>query len=438
MDAFEAEQRMLEALAEESDIDDYASDDDEQSEQPSLNNLNNDRDNDASSEEEEDFAPEIYEEAAGFSILKNQAVTTSSSSPIGCHNTCLEDCSVPEVTIQEQLSFTNKKDIKWCKMGSGITRTLPFQQTTTGKTISDVRTPFQYLSQYLSAEFFQNTAKYTNLYADQKGNSFVHCDGHEMQQLFGLHVLIAVLKYPRLTMFWSKGVGHHLFYDHMSKNRFLQLRNNLHLLDCNKRPSGNVDKFFKVRPIIDAVRAKILEAPLEKDLSIDEQMIPFKGKLSVKQYIKGKPTPWGVKQFVLAGKSGRPYDFIVYQGSTTELSKDHLEQLGFGASIVLHLANRIPKGDKGHELYFDNFFSTFPLFEILKDRDILAAGTIRLNRFKEPPFPTDKDMKSKGRGSSSQFISHNKKVMVTKWYDNKAVHLASNFMGIGKEDTVQR
>lgn len=34
---------------------------------------------------------------------------------------------------------------------------------------------------------------------------------------------------------------------------------------------------------------------LEERLCIDEQIIPFKGKLDTKQYAKGKPKPWGFK-----------------------------------------------------------------------------------------------------------------------------------------------
>ena len=42
----------------------------------------------------------------------------------------------------------------------------------------------------------------------------------------------------------------------------------------------------------------------EKRLCINEQMIPFKGKLGLKQYIKGKPNPWGINLFFLCGESG--------------------------------------------------------------------------------------------------------------------------------------
>lgn len=57
---------------------------------------------------------------------------------------------------------------------------------------------------------------------------------------------------------------------------------------------------------------------IESHLSIDEQMVPFKGSINIKQYVKGKPCPWGIKIFVLREVSGTAYDFIIYQGSTTE------------------------------------------------------------------------------------------------------------------------
>lgn len=69
---------------------------------------------------------------------------------------------------------------------------------------------------------------------------------------------------------------------------------------------------------------------------------------------------------------------------------------------------------------------------------MLAAGTIRINRFNKPPLCSDVDMKSNGRGAADEVISGDGKVIVTKWYDNKTVHLASNFIGIGEMDIAQR
>lgn len=36
-------------------------------------------------------------------------------------------------------------------------------------------------------------------------------------------------------------------------------------------------------------------AEKEAIISVDEQMIPYKGKLGLKVYMKNKPTKWGIK-----------------------------------------------------------------------------------------------------------------------------------------------
>lgn len=104
--------------------------------------------------------------------------------------------------------------------------------------------------------------------------------------------------------------------------------------------------------------------------------------------------------------------------------------------MVLHLANRIDR--PGHKLFFDNYFSTFPVFEILLQKQILAAGTVRLDRFSKPPFSPDNEMKKKGRGCSEEVVSSGGSVVCVKWYDNKCVALASNYVGVGKIDTAVR
>jgi len=68
-------------------------------------------------------------------------------------------------------------------------------------------------------------------------------------------------------------------------------------------------------------------------------MIPFKGRSSLKQYIKNKPHKWGIKVFSRAGISGIVYDFEIYVGKgTTRESTD----LGISGDIVIRLAPTYP------------------------------------------------------------------------------------------------
>lgn len=48
--------------------------------------------------------------------------------------------------------------------------------------------------------------------------------------------------------------------------------------------------------------------PAEK-LSVDEQIVPFKGRSSMRTYNPKKPKKWGYKIFVLSGIDGLVYNF---------------------------------------------------------------------------------------------------------------------------------
>ncbi|KAJ3641828.1 hypothetical protein Zmor_028301 [Zophobas morio] len=164
-------------------------------------------------------------------------------------------------------------------------------------------------------------------------------------------------------------------------------------------------------------------------------MVALRGQLSIKQYVKGKPQPWGIKMFALCGRSGMMYDFIIYQGGSTEFDQNILKKFGLGATVVFHLSQRIPQY---YYLYFDNYFTTHQVLEILSQKDIYAAGTIRINRFKNSPLINDKEASKKTRGYSEEVVSQDKNVVLCKWVDNKSVVMALNFIGVGSTDEVKR
>jgi Transposase IS4 len=85
----------------------------------------------------------------------------------------------------------------------------------------------------------------------------------------------------------------------------------------------------------------------------------------------------------------------------------------------------------GHNLYFDHYFFTYRVFEVLKELKINAAGTLRVNRFTHPQFLSDKEMKFKGLGFSDEVESRDGKV-------NKPFFVGSTFVSKGVEKSVNR
>jgi hypothetical protein len=341
-----------------------------------------------------------------------------------------------EEVEQPAQTYTAKKDIQWRRrefVPNPVAYHEPAHQSS-----APVSTPISYFEKYFTSELIDKFAEMTNVYAMQHDVIFKPTDSSEIRQLFGLHMYMGCNKLPRLHLYWCPKMGLEKFHRStvIGRRRFCQLRNNLHIVNNLERPSDCKDKFYKVRPLLDSIRRRCQQLSVEQNVAVDEQMIPFKGRHSLKQYLPSKPCPWAFKNFVLCGKSGLPYDFIMYQGSSTELSTDNLNKLGFGASIILHLSQRLSKA--GHNLFMDNFFTTYQGLEILKAKNINAAGTIRTNRFSKPPLLTDFEMKKKTRGHSDQVVSRDGEIVVVKWLDNRLVHVASNFVGVGTEDTVTR
>lgn len=341
----------------------------------------------------------------------------------------------------EEWKCTLKENIKWSK---GVIKKQTFELKLEEDVNSDYSTdeylsPLDYFMRYVPEPLFDDMVTYTNVYAEKENTKkWKPTDKAEIKTFIGLQIQMGNLKLPRIDLFYSPELQIKMFKETIPLYRFYLLRTALHLVDVQKIPADCVDKFFRVRPLMNAVRNRCLQLPLEEFLSIDEQMIPMRGRVSkgVKQYVKNKPKiKWGAKNLVLCGKSGLAYDFVCYQGSTTEFDPRMLDKFGSGATMVLHLAQRIQ--NSGHKLFFDNYFSTFQLFEVLAQKKIYAAGTIRLDRFAKP-FSTDGDMKKKVRGHSEEVVSSDRSVVCVKWFDNKCVALASNYIGIGTTDKAHR
>ena len=133
------------------------------------------------------------------------------------------------------------------------------------------------------------------------------------------------------------------------------------------------DKFSKIRPMITHLQEKFRVIPMIQNLCINEQLVPFKGKSSLKQYMPKKPHKWGYKIYCL------PDEFMPYVGRVNSVNKPGIPDLKASGDIVLHLCENIPN-NMNHLLYFDNWFNSVPLQQHLAKRKIFCCRTVRANR----------------------------------------------------------
>ncbi|KAL3192155.1 hypothetical protein MRX96_059266 [Rhipicephalus microplus] len=107
----------------------------------------------------------------------------------------------------------------------------------------------------------------------------------------------------------------------MPVNRFGWLLSHLHLNDNILQPARdhpNFDKLYKVRPLLTELSKTVAENYLPTELlAIDESMIKFKGRSSLKQYMPKKPVKRGYKVWMLCASSGYNLKFDIYTVSRT-------------------------------------------------------------------------------------------------------------------------
>ena len=222
----------------------------------------------------------------------------------------------------------------------------------------------------------------------------------------------------------------------MSRERFFQIKKNLHVVDNTNQPNSDRDndRAFKVRPLLNIVKENFRRIHKEEHLTVDEQMIPFKGRSSMKHHMPMKPHRWGYKMFVLAGgQSGICYGFILYTG------KSKASEFGFCTDNVLKLCETVPRMIN-HKIFFDNYYTTIRLLVELKKIGLLSTGTVRPNRLHDVTMKESKQLSVEGRGSIDHRATNVDDVWLcaTRWFDNSAVNCLSRLHGNECVDTVQR
>lgn len=165
----------------------------------------------------------------------------------------------------------------------------------------------------------------------------------------------------------------------MSRDQFQYLSRHICFDDKSSRSIRKAhDKFAPIWDIWDEVNKNLLKRYIPgKNLTVDEQLVPFRGRVSFKQYIPSKPD--GMKIWWICDSQtsyllkGIPY-----------LGKD-------GDNRVVNLATKVveelcaPFHRTNRNLTFDNFFTSFELAQKLLSVGLTSIGTLRKNKKCIPP-----------------------------------------------------
>ena len=201
-----------------------------------------------------------------------------------------------DTTYRERRS--ERRNHKWIKK-DGSTNIPEFICDDSLESCLTVEHPYTYFKSLLTDEFLDLIVNQSNLYSVQQCvNKPLNLQRNELEQWLGLVLNFSISKMPDTRMHWCRtlSVFMGITPSVMSRDRFEAIKKNFHMVD-NTLPNDRNDKMLKVRPMINQLRDKFQQIPKTQALCIDEQLIPFKGKSQLKQYIPSKPHKWGYKFF---------------------------------------------------------------------------------------------------------------------------------------------
>lgn len=151
------------------------------------------------------------------------------------------------------------------------------------------------------------------------GNNWKAVDIIELEAYLGLQILAGVYKShgESLLHLWDESNGRPIFRATMSLERFMNISRCLRFdsyIDREERRQR--DKLAPIRKIWDKWNGQLKSFynPHE-NLTVDEQLVPFRGRCSFRQYIPSKPAKYGIKVWALCDATSKyAWNMEVYLG----------------------------------------------------------------------------------------------------------------------------
>lgn len=322
----------------------------------------------------------------------------------------------------------------------------PSRRTGPSRIMPPEKEPIDFFKLFVNDMFIINLIDETDKYAkfqkdlnpNQNKMPWMKPSIPEMNAFLGLCFQMGIDRKPNTRLYWATDpfLCTPMFPNTMSRDRFLQIMRYLHFSDSENEPlpgSQDYDPLFKVKDIIKNFNECFQqEYTPKRQLTVDETMIPFKGRVQFRQYMPQKPHKWGVKAWVLAESQSSYIQYVdIYPG------RQATPQTHLGSYVVKRCLTNTGLSARGYHVYTDNFFTSPELYQDLYDNyGTAACGTVRYNRrglpkdimCKKPLGITERgDMDFKQKGCLTAAV----------WRDKKNVYMLSSIHDNGTSE-VQR
>ena len=188
-----------------------------------------------------------------------------------------------------------------------------------------VRETNRYAEQYLQSHEISRRSKL---------RQWTPSNDEEMLKFFEIIIEMGLVQMPKLTYYWSnsKLYGLEIIRSTMPRERFELLLKFWHFAN-NDETHSSQDRFFKLRSLLHLLKARFSSVYTPGlVITIDETMVPWRGRLLFKQYIPGKAHKYGVNVYKVAATNGYTWNFMIYTGQ-----QDPMKGLGHAETAVMNL-----------------------------------------------------------------------------------------------------
>lgn len=167
----------------------------------------------------------------------------------------------------------------------------------------------------------------------------------------------------------------------MSAKRFRNITRFLRFDQQNTREIRiATDKAAPIRDVFDMLNANLqYNYRPSVNVTVDEQLFPFRGRTKFTQYIPSKPAKYGIKLWwVCDAATYFPLTGQIYTGKI-----NNTRDVNQGERVVKELVEQYK--NSGRNVTMDNFFTTISLADTLQSWRLSMVGTMKKNKTCLPP-----------------------------------------------------
>jgi len=262
----------------------------------------------------------------------------------------------------------------------------------------------QLLAEQSNLDHSQNAEKWK---VSPKRLKWSNITTEEMRKFLGLIIFMGQVRKENIRDYWSTDptISTPIFPCTMSRNRFESIWQAWHFSD-NRQQTQVSGWLFKIWPVYEYFVQKFRSVYSRKqELSLDEAMIPWRGRLKFRTYNPGKITKYGLLvRMVCEAVSGYICNMEIYSAEGKKLEDTVLSLLDRNVGQI-------------HHVYQDNYYNRVRLAQTLLDRKMRVCGTVRPNR----GIPRDLVEEGKRLKKGQSAFWRKGDIMVQVWKDKRLV-----------------